>query len=142
MSKTAAREIKRDDQPLFTGTHEGGSSSSTLYVQGAMFRALGVDPQLGQYVANTTQGTYGNVTAATNDEVTVSGVTWDYGDSYEIYVTDTKNSYISSVWTDVSRGWKVTDQKEVDSRGWRPEDADLDGHNRAKIFGPGQPEGN
>lgn len=140
--KVASREVHKDDSYLMTGTHAGADSSSTLYVKGAMFRALGVDPSLGQHVDNTTQSTSGAVTAADNETVTVSGVTWDYGDTFEIYLTDTKNSFISDTWTDVSRGWKINDKKDVGDDGWKNEDRDLDYHRRYKVFGPNQPEHN
>lgn len=136
---TAAREIFRDDQPLFTGTHSGADSASTLRSQGAMFRSLGVDPNLSLYVENVTQSTGGALTAATDDEITATGVTWDYGDTYKVYATSTKNSYIGEQWTDVSRGWKA-ERGKLDDEGWRLEDVDIDDHGRKRVFGHGQPE--
>ena len=137
---TATKEIFRDDQPLFQGTHVGADSSATLEDSGARFKELGVDASLGQYVENTTQSTAGNVTASTSNNVTVSGVTWDNGDTYKIYRTAAKSSYISGNWVDVSRGWRIKKDDDVTSYGWRREDVDLDEPNRRDVFGPGQPE--
>lgn len=140
--KSVARETHRDDEAMFTGTHSGASASATLRDDGKNFRALGVDPALSQYAENETQGTSGAVTAADENTVTVSGVTWDDGDTYGIYKTSTKDSTISTTWTDVSKGWKIKDTSEVNEDGWFPEDADLDDHGRKKVFGPGQPKRN
>ena len=139
-AKVATREIHRDDSPLATGTHSGASSSSVLRDKGANFRALGVDPELSQYCENETQSTGGPVTAATEDTVTATGVTWNNGDTYNIYVTSTKDSLISSVWCDVSRGWKIKKIDEINRHGWRHEDWDIDDKGRKNVFGPGQPE--
>lgn len=127
-----------DDEPLATGTHDGADGAAVLSCMGAMFRSLGVTPVLGQYVENETQTTGGAVTASTDDTVTVDGVTWDNGDTYNVYKTATKDSAISSTLTDVSRGWKADPDEMVD--GWRPEDKDLDDHGKHRVFGPGQPE--
>ena len=140
MSRTAAREIHRDDSPIFTGTHKGADASTVLRDKGVNFRALGVDPDLSQYCENETQSTGGPVTAATEDTVTVTDVTWDNEDTYNIYATSTKDSFISGVWCDVSRGWKIRKHTDVNREGWRHEDADIDDRGRKKVFGPGQPE--
>lgn len=140
MTRIASRENHRDDSPLFTGTHKGAAAAASLYDKGMNFRALGVDPTLGQYCENETQSTGGAVTAADEDTVTVSGVTWNNGDTYNIYVTDTKNKMISSTWVDVSAGFKINDHKEVNRHGWRVEDWDVDDRGRKNVFGPGQPE--
>jgi len=137
---TASKEIFRDDQPLFQGTHTGADSSSTLRDDGARFKELGVNPSLSQYCENTTQETNGSITASTSDTVTVSGVTWDNGDTYKIYRTSTKSSFISDQWVDVSRGWKIDRDDDMMDNGWRAKDYDLDEPNRRKVFGPGQPE--
>jgi hypothetical protein len=137
---SSSSEIHLDDSPMFTGTHAGADSSTNLRSERAMFRSLGVDPALGQYCENETQSTGGPVTAATDDEVTVSGVTWDYGDTFSIYKTDTKNKFISRITVDRSRGWKITKHDEVNDQGWRHEDWDIDDRGRKKVFGPGQPE--
>lgn len=172
MAKTATREVHRDSEPLFTGTHEGanysytqligeggeedllledgegmlaedsGNPSSVLKVKGANFRSLGVDPDLELYCENETQGTNGTVTAADENTVTVSGVEWYYGDTYSIYKTSTKDSFISGTWCDVSRGFKINHPKEINRHGWRKEDWDIDDKGRKRVFGPGQPEKN
>ena len=172
MPKTATREIHRDNFPLFTGTHQGGdyeslyllreegdrieledleglvelegegSASSTLYVKGANFRALGVDPSLELYCINESRGTGGTVTAATENTVTVDGVEWYNGDTYAIYQTSSKGSFISAVWTDVSAGFKINHPDEINRHGWRKEDWDIDDRGRKRVFGPGQPEKN
>lgn len=169
MAKTATREIHRDDSPMFTGTHkladvqssvmqsETGSSlldedgnvllfedssvvgSSYLYDKDACFRSLGVDPDLELYCENETQGTSGTVTVATDDTVTVDGVLWYYGDTYNIYKTSTKNSFISGTWCDVSRGFKINHPDEINRYGWRLSDWDIDDRGRKRVFGPGQP---
>ncbi len=136
----ASKEIFRDDQPLFQGTHDGADAASVLHDQGAMFKELGVNVDLSQYCENATQSTGGAITAVTRDTVSVSGVTWDNGDTYKIYRTSTKSSFISDQWVDVSRGWKINPNDEIMDNGWRSEDYDLDEPNRRKVFGPGQPE--
>lgn len=140
MEKTAVKQVILDDEPLATGTHSGASSSSILRSRGALFRTLGVDPSLELYAENETQGTSGTVTAATDDTVTVSGVTWNNGDTYNIYKTATKGSFISSEWCDVSAGFKINHPSEVNEHGWRNEDWDIDDRGRKKVFGPGFPE--
>ena len=142
MVNIASKEIHRDDSPMFTGTHKGASGSATLRDPGAYFKVLGCTGSTELMVENETQGTYGIISVATNDEVqTGSGVfddyvfpitfplSWDYGDVYNIYKTDSKNKLISSQWVDVSRGWKA-----------EPGKLTKDGHGKIDIFGPGQPE--
>lgn len=129
-------EHNLDSTPLATGTHDGSDASATLNHHGAMFKTFGV--RTGVFCENETQSTSGLITAVTDTAVTVAGVTWDYGDTYNIYITATKDSKISSYVVDVSAGWR-SDPKEL-VRGWRKEDLDLDDHGRYKVFGPGQPE--
>jgi len=62
---------------------------------------------------------------------------WNPGDEYEIYITATEDSVISSIWTDKRFG-RPTPRKKL-SRGLRAEDMDLDEYTK-HIFGPGQPE--
>ena len=133
-------ETHRDNDPFAEGTHKRGSSSSALIDPGADFLSCGV--RTGVLCKNTTDGSEGPITAVTEESVTatLAGGTdnlWDVGDEYEIYITDTYNSKISSIWTDKSRGWK-SDKEHLD-RGWRPEDVDLDRDER-HVFGPGQPK--
>lgn len=151
---TASREIFKDDQPLFQGTHKGVDGSDSLYDPGAMFKELGCDPSLSLYIENTTQGTSSNVTGSTSDSVYTDsgggkfpytlpitfGIGWDKGDTYKIYRTDTKNSFLAGQWCDVSRGWRIYPGDDIAENGWRREDYDLDEPNRRKVFGPGQPE--
>jgi hypothetical protein len=149
MSKPAAREVHSDTEPLFTGTHKGANNSLTLNDPGKCFRSLGADPELSLYIENATQGTNGTVTLSTDDTVgtdptlpltlpAVLGITWDNGDTYNIYKTSTKNSHISDTWVDRSRGWKINKGDKIDAYGWRAEDADIDDRGRTKVFGPGQ----
>lgn len=100
-----AFETHKDDSPQSTGTHQGASGASSLYVKRANFDVyikLGVDCH------NTTQVSNGAVTATTKNTVTATGVTWDFGDTYEIYKTDTKDSFISSFRIDKMYGRKLT----------------------------------
>ena len=101
-----------------------------------MFKTLGVTR--GVYLENETQDSGGAITTLTDDYVKTGGVTWDNGDTYNIYKTATKNSTISTMATDRSRGWKA-DPKEL-VNGWFAEDVDLDDHGTKQVFGPGQPE--
>jgi hypothetical protein len=140
MPKVAAKELHYDSEALSTGTHKGADSATVLFDRGKNFRSLGVDPDLELYAENETLGTNGTVTAATEDTVTVSGVTWDNGDTYNIYKTSSKDSFISGQWVDVSAGFKINHPKEINKHGWRKEDWDIDDRGRKKVFGPGQPE--
>lgn len=129
-----------DDTPFATGTHKRGAGSATLVDPGADFRSCGV--QTSVLIKNTTDGSEGQITAVTEDEITVSlaggaGNDWDVGDVYEIYITSAEDTFISGVWTDRSKGWRSDREELVD--GWRQEDVDLDRHER-HVFGPGQPE--
>jgi len=123
---------------MFTGTHKGGTGT-VLSDPGVCFRSLGVDPSLGQYCENETQGTGAAVTAATEDTVTAGSLSFDAGDTYNIYKTATKNSFISRTWTDASRGWKA-ERKDLGKDGWLIDDIDIDDKGRKKVFGPGFPE--
>ena len=129
-------EIHNDDDALATGTHEGVDSATTLRVKGADFKSCGVIEDL--YIENETQSTASLVATVTEDEITTDDdISWNNGDTYNIYKTGTKGSFISSVWIDLSRGWK-TDPDEM-RLGWRYDDIDLD-RDGERIFGPGQPE--
>jgi hypothetical protein len=131
-----------DSEPLATGTHQGSDGASTLYDPDALFKTCGV--RQGKAIYNGETGSL--VTSVTDTEVG-SGLTWDNGDIYKIYKTSAKDSVISSIKTDKSRGWKVTKEDELNSYGWRPEDADIDKDANGRLlpknkrpFGPGQPE--
>lgn len=144
----AVYETHKDDTALATGTHKGADGASVLSDPGADFQSCGINSDIGQAVENVTQDTTGNVTASTEDTVTDDGNSWNNGDTYKIYKTATKNSSISKIAIDKSRGWKVTKDHELNEYGWLPEDEDLDvdedGHRYPPDeipFGPGQPEG-
>ena len=135
-------ETHKDDDPFASGTHKGADGASVLSDRGANFATWGV--VVGVAIHNTTQETDGLVTAVTDDTVTDDTNTWDNGDSYEIYNSAAKDTVISSIATDKSRGWKVTSPDELNANGWFPEDADLgvdeDGHTLTpQPFGPHQP---
>ena len=130
--------IHRDSSPLFTGTHAGADGASVLLSHGAMFATFGAKSSIGNYVYNATKEIGGALTASTDDTVTATGVTWDNGDTYEIYKTATKDSVISRDWTDVSAGFRADPRQLID--GWLPEDRDLDDAGKYKVFGEGQPE--
>ncbi len=130
------REVHRDSEYLMTGTHKRGTSV-TLCNPGADFASCGAMD--GLYIENTTQGTNSIVRDCTETMLrTNDNITWLKGNTYKIYKTGTKGSIISSVWVDLSRGWK-TDPKEM-TDGWKNEDIDLDKDGK-KVFGTGQPEG-
>jgi len=137
-----AIETHLDDEPFATGTHKGPDASATLICRGADFRSGGV--QTGVLIKNTTDGSSGLITARDENTVTatLTGGTdnaWDYGDTYEIYLTATEDSEISSIWTDKRYGRKA--DREKLSSGLMPEDEDLDEYDNPHVFGPGQPEG-
>lgn len=135
-------ETHKDSEALATGTHQGLDGASALFSKDADFKSCGIVPGVAIY--NTNQGTNGLITAVTETEITDDTNSWDYGDTYEIYKTATKNSLISTIGVDKSRGWKVIEKKELNSRGWLPEDQDLDVDEdgfEIDIFGPGQPGG-
>lgn len=129
-------EKHTDSDPLATGTHKGASAAASIRDPGADFKSCGV--RIGLAIYNETQDTNGLVTAVTEDTVTDDTNTWDNGDTYAIYKTATKDSAISTIGTDRSRGWKSTNRADLD-RGWRPEDVDLD-RDEPNVFGPRQPE--
>jgi len=117
-----------------SGTHKGPDSCAYLWDKGKNFLSCGV--ALDMIVHNTTQETNGTITAVTEDTVTDDTNTWDNGDEYEIYI-QTKDTRISSIWTDRRYGRKTDRDKMV--KGLRPEDRDLDEEGK-HVFGPGQPE--
>jgi len=145
-----AFETRKDDTPQSTGTHSGADGSSSLYVKNANFDVyikVGVDCH------NTTKGTSGAVIAVTENTVTVSAyygdededsyededeasyegyLRWDNGDTYEIYCTTTKDSFISSFRIDKMYGRKLTETYSEDY----PLPTDIPGDE----FAPGQPE--
>jgi hypothetical protein len=157
-------EVHRDDEPLITGTHDGTNAASVLRDMDANFRSFGA--RVGLAIENSTKGYLGTIKTVTKTEITVlwsttgiasltfgeepitfgeeeltfgegGAAAWDQGDTYKIYKTTTKDSIISSTWTEVSRGWK-TPMKDLKD-GWRDDDMDIDRHNPGRVFGPGQP---
>ena len=116
-------------------------SASTLNDPGADFKSCGAS--VGAAIYNDTDGSNALITAVTENTITTSALTggsldvWTSGDEYSIYVTATKGSKISQIYTDKRFGRKVTDKKQL-IRGLLPEDIDLD-ENTENIFGPGQP---
>ncbi|MCP4585326.1 hypothetical protein [Pseudoalteromonas sp.] len=112
-----------DSDPLVTGTHKGADSASSLYEPSLDFKMCSVATGLAIY--NETQTTNGNVSSVTANNVE-SDITWDNGDTYSIYKTATKDSSISTIAVDKSRGWKVVDLNLLNKYGFLPKDADSD----------------
>lgn len=170
----ASYESHTDSDPLITGTHKGADEADTLYDPGALFMTVGVIEGLAIYKTVASSDLYltngngirvtdadGNgitlstgtnidqnstVDSATDDQVYSTGISWLAGDTYAIYKTGTKDSYISRIGIDRSRGWKVTNKAELNSYGWLPEDADIDKDSNGnslpkhkRPFSPGSP---
>lgn len=165
-------ENNLDNQPLFVGTHkrlyvgsserittedsevlvtEGGEYLVTegptvagvapLCDPGADFKSCGA--QIGAVVYNDTDGSYGLITAVTEDTVTVTlaGGThnaWNYGDAYSIYITATKGSLISYSYTDKRYGHRAASKNDL-TKGLFFKDIDLDEYGK-DVFGPRQPK--
>lgn len=139
MSKVATREIHRDSDYLASDTHSGADSSKTLRCDGIDFFVGGAVPDL--YIENETQSTSSLIATVKEHEITTDdAISWNNGDTFNIYKTSTKDSFISGVWCDVSRGWKINSNDEINKHGWRTEDWDIDDKGRKDVFGPGQPE--
>jgi hypothetical protein len=126
------RYVHTDSDPLFTGTHDGPDGAGYLQDMGAMFKSLGAI--VGLYVENATQGTNDLLVSSTDDRVYTGDIfeddfpfefslSWDNGDTYNIYKTGTKGSTISGDWVDVSRGWRAEKRELVN--GWFPDDVDI-----------------
>ena len=132
-----------DDDYMATGTHKGANSALVIWNPGADFMSCGINGDIGQAVYNDTQSTNGNVSASTEDTCTTD-ISWDKGDTYYIYKTDTKNSAISSIGIESRYGRKVTDKTLLDEDGLLAEDRDLDEDIddiiEGRPFGPGQPK--
>lgn len=116
-----ASEIHRDLDPLVECTHNGANGATAFLNRKYNFLTF---LTTGISAENETQSTIGNITVLTANTITVSGVTWNNGDTLKVYKTATKGSTISSQWVDLSRGWK-TPEREL-SEGWRPDDVDED----------------
>jgi len=133
-------EVHKDDYPIFAGKHKRTPNSASLIDPGADFKSSGAE--VGSLIKNTTDGSEGAITSVSEDQigVTLTGGTdndWDVDDEYEIYITDTEDSIISTIWTDKRFGGKVTKKSEL-HRGLKPEDIDLDEWTN-NVWGPGQP---
>ena len=142
MGGIAVTHIDDDAAPLFTGTHKGADAADVLSDPGADFISCGCDPDLSLLIKNSTDGSSGAVTAATEDTVTatLAGGTdnkWDNGDTYVILKTDTEDAVISTHYTDKRFGRKVTHKEQLED-GLFPGDRDLD-EDGEDVFGPGQP---
>lgn len=157
-------EIHRDNEPLIEVTHQGPSAS--IYLIKRRYRWDAVGAKVGLYIENTTKSYYGLISAVSDtgiltvwatgptgalltfgdEELTLGNElisfgeydAWDYGDTAKIYKTSSKGQILSTIWTDLSRGWK-THPDELDE-GWRFDDVDLDRDDPGHVFGPGQPE--
>ena len=111
-----------DDEPLFSGTHSGGAGT-TLQDLTRDFRTSGVT--IGVAIHNDTQVTDGNIISFTATTL-ISDVSFDNGDAYSIYKTAAKDTGISYIGVDKSRGWKETNKKHLNKYGWKPCDHDID----------------
>jgi hypothetical protein len=135
----SVKEVNLDDEYMLTCTHDYEDGGLVLKNKNAHFLITGVT--VGVAIYNDTDGSNGLVTAVTETSVTCTLTggtlnTWTNGDTAYIYKTATKDSLISSIDTDRSRGWKVVKGDVLDEDGFRPEDADLD----EDAFSPGFPE--
>jgi hypothetical protein len=123
---------------VYYGTEDPATALTVLRDTGIDFTLWGANT--GLYCENATLNTGGLIASLSSHQISATGVTWRKGDTYKIYRTATKNSYISGVWCDVSRGFKIDERDDITSNGWRRKDVDLDEPNRRQVFGPGQPE--
>lgn len=137
-------ERNLDNEPLFEGTQKCRTwLATTVNDPGADFKSCGAT--VGLYIENATDGSHGLITAVTENDITTSALTggslnvWTKGDTYKIYVTATKGSFISKIYIDKRFGYKVTNKKDLIG-GLFLEDIDLDEDNK-NVFGPGQPIG-
>ena len=139
----------KDDDYLVTGTHHGSVGEGGIIVPGIGyvidrskdFRTCGLEPDLDLVVKNTTDGSAGALTAVTEHTFTCTlaggtNNTFANGDTYQILKTDTEDSIISTHYTDVLFGRKVTDPAELNDDGRFFEDEDL----ADDEFSPGFPE--
>ena len=137
-------ETHVDDAYLASGTHKGADGGLEAYDQGADFKSCGIT--VGRAVLNTTDGSDGLVTAVTEDSFTCtlsggSNNTWSNGDTYEIYKTAAKGTFLSKTSVDRRFGRKVVRGDVLTPEGLLPEDVDLD-EDTDEIFGPNQPSYN
>lgn len=144
MSGYPTTHIDDVDYPLMTGTHDGADGAAILQDKGADFKSCGVDPDVGQLVKNTTDGSEGAVTAVTEDTITCTlaggtNNTWSNGDTYAILKTGTEDTVLSTQYGDRRFGRKVTHEDQLTEDGYLLDDVDLD-QDDDEVFGPGQPE--
>jgi len=138
----ASKTVHIDSDYLAQGTHKGANGVLIIYDKGKDFKSCGIT--VGVAIYNDTDGSNGLVTVVTEDTVTctLSGGTnntWTKGDTYSIYKTATKNSYISSLSTDRRFGRKVVKGDDLNTRGFFEDDVDTD-QDRDNVWGEGQPE--
>ena len=133
-------EVHRDSDYMATGVHDRGTST-TLHASGKDFKSCGA--LVDSYIENETSGENSLIATVSEEEITTDDdLSWTRDDVYKIYKTAAKDSLISSIWTDSSRGWK-SDKEELSGglhqKGWREEDLDIDRDKPGRVFGPGQP---
>lgn len=116
-----AKEVYRDEG-LLTGTHQGSDAASALYDPDVHFN---ITYAIGRLLENTTQDTSGLVTAHTLNTATATGVTWDNGDSYVLYVGATKDAVISSTVICRQSGFAYPNW-ELNESGIHPDHEDID----------------
>ena len=131
-----------DDDYLATGTHNGPAGGLILRNPSQHFRSCGIT--VGVAIQNDTDGSAGLVTAVTESDVTCtlsggSNNTWTAGDTYYIFKTAAEDTQISKLTVDRRYGRKVVKGDPLTSKGFFPEDIDLDEDTR-EVFGPNQPE--
>lgn len=142
MGTRSSKEIHLDSAYIATGTHDGADGTKTLRNIGAEFKSCNIG--VGVVVENDTDGSSGVTVTITENEIvcTLAGGTnntWTKGDTYYIYKTDTKDSYISSIDVDRRAGRRVKIGDQLTNKGYRPEDQDLD-ENNDEVWSPGHPE--
>lgn len=128
-------EVHKDNSPFAFGTHKRGNNSASLVDPKADFKSCGV--MTGVLIKNATDGSEGLITSVEEGEIggTLAGGVnnyWNVDDEYEIYLTATYNSKISSIYVDRSRGWRS--DKETLDKGWKLEDVDRDKHEYSDGF--------
>lgn len=85
------REVYKDEG-LIEGTHQGADDAAALYDPDVHFEILYA---IGRMLKNVTQDTEGLVTAHTLNTATATGVTWNNGDEYILYVGATPDAVLS-----------------------------------------------
>ena len=110
------------DEGLLTGTHTGGAGDAALCDTDVHFD---ITYAIGRLLENVTQDTSGVVTAHTRNTATATGVTWNDGDTYILYVEATKNAVISSTEVCRQSGFAYP-RDELGPDGIHPRHADRD----------------